>query len=284
MLGSTQGRAFDCSSTRSKHAPVSSRVVPGRSDAPSKGYWHLCRAVGGGARGPACRAPGTIGGVWSVAIALNTRQGTFCSLCCQIYSTIWLPSPLDRPAGTYQTALPYLAQYSSAFARPNLRSLPDRLIAEVEELVDASSSPARRREVKWVAQRPPSFQLSDPAAPQSSRLAQQGHTTRSSSQHRSLAAAAAHRPRRGCRPLVQHDDAASYRTAPRLVGSPRRKRSRPGSRDSLQCMPLRASSTSAIAPIASHPEARLQQQQQPASSAAAQRKQKTSPSLRARLR
>lgn len=119
-----QGRAFGCSSTRSKHAPVSSRVVPGRSGAPSKGCWHLCRAVGGGARGPACRAPGTIGGVWSVAIALNTRQSTFCSLCCQICSTIWLSHPWT--VLLVPTRLPFLtslAHYSSAFARPTVRSL-----------------------------------------------------------------------------------------------------------------------------------------------------------------
>jgi hypothetical protein len=71
-----QGRASARLLRSLKHAPVSSVVVCGRSDAPNRGYWHLCRAVGGGARGPACRAPGSIGGVWSVAIALNTRQGT----------------------------------------------------------------------------------------------------------------------------------------------------------------------------------------------------------------
>lgn len=60
--------------------------VYGRSAAPNRGYWHLCRAVGGGARGPACRAPGSIGGVFALSPSfLIPGKAAFCSLCCQIY-------------------------------------------------------------------------------------------------------------------------------------------------------------------------------------------------------
>ena len=60
--------------------------VCGRSAAPNRGYWHLCRAVGGGARGPACRAPGSIGGVFGLSPSLLIPgRAAFCSLCCQIY-------------------------------------------------------------------------------------------------------------------------------------------------------------------------------------------------------
>ena len=60
--------------------------VYGRSAAPNRGYSHLCRAVGGGARGPACRAPGSIGGVFALSPSLLIPgRAASCSLCCQIY-------------------------------------------------------------------------------------------------------------------------------------------------------------------------------------------------------
>lgn len=79
-------------------------IVRERSEAPSKGYWHLCRVVGGGARGPACRVLGSIGGVWSVAIALNTRQRSH-FVRCAARSARRSGSSASNPSCWY---LPYL--------------------------------------------------------------------------------------------------------------------------------------------------------------------------------
>ena len=84
-------------------------------------------------------------------------------------------------------------------------------------------------------------------------------------------------------PSVRVHAAATYRTVPRerqrqqLAG-------RPGSRDSRQCMPRRAASTSCIAQIASHPVARLPPSTYLPAQQQHRSKQKASLSRRARLR
>lgn len=157
-------RAGVCSSTACdlKHAPVSSGVDCGRSAAPNRGYWQLCRAVGGGARGPACRAPGSIGGVCSVAIALNTRQGTCCELCCQIC--------LDDPPLALGPSCWYLTRQQPTLLP--LRCLNDRLLAVVrlfDRLIDRSIATVlsfqlqRLWDCRWLLKGSPPSQLPDPA-------------------------------------------------------------------------------------------------------------------------
>jgi hypothetical protein len=237
--------------------------VCGRSAAPNRGYWHLCRAVGGGARGPACRAPGSIGGVFGLSPSLLIPgRAAFCSLCCQIYPrrsgfclhlapSCWY---LTRP-----TLLP-LVRNDSACSCPHSDRLIDcnrSVFVQSFQLSNASGLAGGCSNLRL-----------DP----SSRILQCGILQY---QHQHPAPASHNQPTppspslppsltpppplcSGVLHSVRAHAAATYRTAPR-----ERQRQqlvdRPGSRDSRQCMPRRAASTSCIAQIASHPVVRLPQ-------------------------
>ena len=140
--------------------------VCGRSAAPNRGYWHLCRAVGGGARGPACRAPGSIGGVFGLSPSLLIPgRAAFCSLCCQIYprrsgfclhlapSCWYLTRPTSLPA-----TRPRLCLFLSCSVR-----LIDWNRSSSITLRSVLSAPRRLWFGRWLLKHSPPSQLPDPA-------------------------------------------------------------------------------------------------------------------------
>jgi hypothetical protein len=66
----------------------------------------LCR--GRRRQGTRVQGSGTIGGVWSVAVALNTRQGTFARCAARSASTIWLSHCTLGPSRWYLTRMTLL--------------------------------------------------------------------------------------------------------------------------------------------------------------------------------
>ena len=206
---------------------------------------------------------------WTVAIALNTRQGSLLLVVLpDLPSTIWLLlapcAVLLVPDPTYLAATAARPQRLRLFS---FRSI-DRLKSFVRSSFSPFSSPPRRF---WFGRRGCSNVRLHP----SSRILQCGIVQLSQYQHQHPAPASHNQPTPPSPSLppsltpppplcsavlhsVRAHAAATYRTAPR-----ERQRQqlvdRPGSRDSRQCMPRRAASTSCIAQIASHPVVRLPQ-------------------------
>ena len=260
--------------------------VYGRSAAPNRGYWHLCRAVGGGARGPACRAPGSIGGVFGLSPSLLIPgRAAFCSLCCQIYPRRSGFCLHLAPSCWYLTrpTLLLLVRNDSACSCPRSDRLIDcnrSVFVQSFQLSNASGlaggcsnlrlDPSSRilqcGILQYQHQHPAPASHNQPTPPRPPALA---HTAAG--------------PLCSGVPSVRVHAAATYRTAPRerqrqqLAG-------RPGSRDSRQCMPRRAASTSCIAQIASHPVARLPPSTYLPAQQQHRSKQKASLSRRAHLR
>lgn len=148
--------------------------VYGRSAAPNRGYWHLCRAVGGGARGPACRAPGSIGGVFALSPSfLIPGKAAFCSLCCQIY---------PRRSGFCLHLAPSCWYLSQPTLLPLVHPRNDSACSCSVRLIDSYRSFGLHSVLSallqtplvwqtWLLKRSPPSQLPDPAVRHSAALA-----------------------------------------------------------------------------------------------------------------